>query len=192
MNKDRAATYLAQGLPHGQVASIMGCSPGYISQLMRDEGFKKKVEDLQASMQSSPEAEEGNIVAKYNGLEHHLLKAIHDSMANAELPQLVKALEVVGNRQDKIAQRKFVQQNPGAGAGGTQVYVQLTLPTHAIPAKPVIEMNKNAEVVAIDGRPMAPMASSNVAKMFAARKAVEELVSTEKELFHEPVSSQGH
>lgn len=176
MNKERAASYLGQGVPPGQVASIMGCTPAYISQLMKDEEFVKLVKKHEGVVDGTEEGEGKSIQAKYTGLEHQLIKAMGDALPNAELPAITRALEVVANRQEKAAMRK----NP-AGMGtdsgrGVSVHVTLTLPTHAIPAQPVIQVNEKNEVVAIDDRSMAPMSSNGVEAMFRRKKAVDAIV----------------
>lgn len=172
MNKERAASYLASGCSVGQVASIMGCSPGYIVQLQREDDFKLLVEKARAQNDGSLEAEQESIQSKYTGLEHQLIKAMADALPNAELPAITRALEVVATRQEKAAVRRLPAGHPANGrtGNGVQVTVQLMLPGHAIPAQPVIEYNAKNEVVAIDNKPMAPMSSSGVERMFKERK----------------------
>lgn len=172
MNKERAASYIASGCSVGQVASIMGCSPAYIVQLGQQEDFKLLVERAKAQNDGSPEKEQESIQAKYTGLEHVLIKAMADALPNAELPAITRALEVVATRQEKAAVRRLPAGHPANGriGNGVQVTVQLMLPGHAIPQQPVVEYNQKNEVVAIDGKSMAPMSSSGVEKMFKARK----------------------
>jgi hypothetical protein len=57
-----------------------------------------------------------------------------------------------------------VQPSP-FGAGNTQVVV-LNLPAHAIPP-PVIEVNANGEILAINKQNLAPMSSDGVKNLFS-------------------------
>lgn len=180
MNKERAASYLASGCSQGQVASIMGCSPGYIVQLLRDEDFVKLVEKFKAKNDGSEEKEQESIQQKYTGLEHQLIKAMGDALPNAELPAITRALEVVAQRQEKAAVRRLPAGHPANGQRvGNTVVVQLMLPGHAIPQQPTVEYNSKNEVVAIDNKPMAPMSSNAVEKMFKERKREEVLAKVQ-------------
>lgn len=187
MNKERAASYLASGCSQGQVASIMGCSPGYIVSLLKEEGFQKLVEQKKAQNDGSEEKEQESIQSKYTGLEHQLIKAMGDALGNAELPAITRALEVVATRQEKAAVRRLPAGHPANGQRvGNTVVVQLMLPGHAIPQQPVVEYNGKNEVVAIDGKSMAPMSSNAVEKLFKARRAEEAVVKlTEKKSLDE-------
>lgn len=187
MNKERAASYLASGCSQGQVASIMGCSPGYIVSLLKEEGFQKLVEQKKGENDGSEEKEVESIQQKYTGLEHQLIKAMGDALANAELPAITRALEVVATRQEKAAIRRLPAGHPANGQRvGNTVVVQLMLPGHAIPQQPVVEYNNKNEVVAIDGKSMAPMGSNAVEKLFKSRRAEEAVVKlTEKKSLEE-------
>jgi hypothetical protein len=176
MNKDRAAGYIAAGVGYSQVASIMGCTPAYISQLVKEEDFKLLVAKHQEKVDGTPEAEEVSISTKYLGLEHQLLKAMGDALPNAELPAITRALEVVATRQEKAAIRKLPAHAGGGNTSNLGITIQLTLPHHAIPAQPVIELNAKSEVVAIDHKPMSPMSSVGVEKLFRQRKAEASIV----------------
>lgn len=178
MNKERAAAYLGSGCTVSQVANIMGCSPGYIVQLNGDKEFQEMVEKARAKNDGSLEAEQESIQGKYTGLEHQLIKAIGEALPNAELPALTRALEVVATRQEKAAVRRLPAGHPTNGVRGTgnTVVVQLMLPGHAIPQQPTVEYNQKNEVVAIDGKSMAPMSSGAVEKMFKAKRAEEAVV----------------
>lgn len=176
MNKERAAAYLGQGVPPSQVASIMGCTPAYISQLVKDEDFMLLVEKHRSMVDGSAEAEETSLVAKATGLQHQIMKAIGESLTGAELPALTKALDTLSQVHDRIAQRKN-PANRGTDSGRVAVHVSLTLPAHAIQnVAPVIELNEKNEVVSIDHKPMAPMASNGVEKMFREKKALASIV----------------
>lgn len=169
MNKERAAAYIGRGVPAADTARIMGCSPGYISQLLKEDDFKLMVSKYMNEMDGSEKAEEESIHAKYVAAEHKILGSILSNVENAEFRDQVKALQVIADRQEKVLTRK----NPHAAVQPGQnlsVTVSLTLPQHAIPMKPVIELNERSEVVAIDNKPMAPMSSTAVASLFKRKK----------------------
>jgi hypothetical protein len=162
--KDKILNYLAAGLRPSQVASLVGCSPGYISQLAGEEEFK---EQLRAKMLDSIEPVEETMDKRYQGLESDLINAMRDTIPNSELPAITRALEVVSRIRSDTYQRK----NPLPQQGTTNVHiVQLTLPAHAIPAAPVIQMSSNGEILAINEQLLAPLSSDGVKDLFTRIK----------------------
>lgn len=167
--KDRIAFYLAEGLSAADTAGIVGCSPGYISQLLKDEDFRKGVEEKLANRKTTSDE---NLLNKYQGLEHKIIKAMGAQLENAELPHLTKALDSVVKAQEAALKRvnpALAQQNPQM----VQV-VQITLPAHAIPAVPVMTLNSQAEVIAIDNKPLSPMSTEGVKNLFSQLKSQKE------------------
>lgn len=175
MNKEKAAVLLGQGLTPSVVASVVGCSPAYMSQLMATEDFKLMVLANRTEAAKLPDDE--LITTKYVGMEHKLLQAMEQALPNAELPAITNALKVVAERQEKRASR--LQAPQVAEAGRTQVVVQIAMPQTAMPH---ILLNEKKEVIAIDNRPMAPMASSAVQNMFAVKRAEREQALQQKAL----------
>lgn len=158
--KDRIRAYLADGLTAAQTATIIGCSPAYISQLMKDEDFKASVA---AALIDNQKPVDEVLATRYTSLEHSIVQRMQEELPGAELPHLTKALEAVTKAQDM----KFKHKNPGLGNGNTiiQNVVSVSMPAHALP-KPVVQVNEKSEVVAIDNRPLAPMSSGGVRNMF--------------------------
>lgn len=175
MNKEKAAVLLGQGLTPSVVASVVGCSPAYISQLMATEDFKLLV--LSHRTESAKLPDDELITTKYVGMEHKLLQAMEQALPSAELPAITAALKVVAERQEKRASRLAAPAI--AEAGKTQVVVQIAMPQTAMPH---ILLNERKEVIAIDNKPMAPMASSAVQGMFAAKRAEREQELQQKAL----------
>lgn len=165
--RDRILNYLSSGIKPAQVATIVGCSPAYISQLVKDSGFQ---EELAALIADKPAlAEETDLDNKYVSLEHQILKSIEEALPGSELPALGRILDAVTKRQDMRANRK----NPIAvstqyGSIGVQI-VQLQLPDHAL-RHPVIELSDNKEILSINAKNLAPMASDAVKNLFSAIK----------------------
>lgn len=156
--RTRILNYLAQGVKPAQVASIVGCTASYISQLGKDEEFLKEL--AAARVETHKNVDEDKVLTnKYMAMEHRLLDSMEGAMALAELPAIVRALEVIGNRQEKRAQRLAAPVQPGNGI----TIVHISLPQHAVPE---YQINPQKEVVAIGGREINPMSSEGVRKLF--------------------------
>lgn len=168
--QERIIGFLAQGLRPAQIATIVGCTPSYISQLLGDDGpeeFKVALQDKAKELSASDDVEEKTVSTKYLSMEHTLLKTIENRLNEAEFPALVNALKVVGDRQEKRAQRRAGLLAP-QGANITQNIVNISVPAHALPE---FRINGNLEVTAIGDRIMAPMSSQAVRQLFQNRKA---------------------
>lgn len=168
--KDKIKAYLGDGLKPSQITSLVGCSPAYISQLLKDEDFKN---DVLALQQNSTRTDDEKLGTKYEALEHSIISEMMNAVGGQELPVLARALDSVVKAQDMKAARK----NPiPQGATSFVNIVSLTLPAHALQRDiPVITTNEIGEVIAIDDKPMAPMSSDGVKGLFAkmlAAKAV--------------------
>lgn len=173
--KDKILSYLASGLKASEVASILGCNPSYISNLLKDELFCKELEEIKINQ--PVDSEEITIDNKYLSLETQILKGMADAIIGAELPAMTRALEVVAKVRDSRYQRK----NPIAiNALGTSTYniVNLTLPVHALPPA-AIELNSQGEILALNGKAMAPMSSDSVKGLFDTMIKTKQLASIE-------------
>lgn len=160
MNHDRIINLLATGLKPAQVATIVGISPARLSQLAQDESFKlalaSKTEEL-----AKTDIEEVSLNAKYHAAEVALVNQVLEMAPLAELRDVVGALKVVGERQDK---RKLVT-NPvpvGDRVILNQV-IQLNLPQHATPE---LSLSQNREVIALGDKQLTPMSSEGVTNLF--------------------------
>lgn len=171
MNKERIAYYLAQNLLPSAVASIVGVTPSYISQLLKEVDFKLLIEQERAK--SVEESTEDTLLdSKYLGIEHKLLQTIEGQMGMASLSDLTRTLDVICRRQDQRAKQKAPIAPTPVGTVNQQFITNLILPGHAIPQQRqvAIEMNSEAEVIAIEGQPLAPMASASVQTLFQQMK----------------------
>lgn len=169
--KDRIKRLLASGLKASEVASIVGCSPAYVSQLLKDEDFRKSVEELMLSSQEE-QAEEVHIAKRYEKVEHKILNKMEEAIEGAELPQLTRALEVIGKRRDEAMRPKGITlMNPmgiGHVNGNVNVHVtQIALPSHELKRlAPQVQKNESNEIIAINNKPLAPMSSTGVKNIF--------------------------
>lgn len=164
MNTERVATLLASGLSVSSVASIIGVSPGRISQIKEEPGFS----DLYAGKVAETEtkdAEEVAISARYLEAEHLLLKQVIQMAPLSELRDVTAALRVVAERQEKSKMRT----NPIMQGGPVyNTVVQLSLPTHAVPE---LQFSATKEVISIQDRALTPLSSRGVVNLFAAMDA---------------------
>lgn len=176
IQQQRIAHFLAQGLKPAQICGIVGVTPSYISQLLSEDGpeeFKEFVKAETLEMASKVD-EDALLSAKYMSAEHKILKAIEDSIVMAELPVMIQALKVIGDRQEKRASRKAGLTSIAQMVSNNQTNITvLTLPAHAVPE---YEVNGQGQVVAIDGQGMSPLSSNGVKQLFAARKEGMKLV----------------
>lgn len=168
--KDQILEYLALGVKPAQVATIVGCTQAYISQLLKEDEFRAQLEAALAKP-TEETAGEKRLDAKYEALEHTLLENMQSALANAELRDITNALKVVGERQNQ----RRIQKNPGLAQPATQInVVSLTVPAYQSRPAPVIEMNSKQEVVAIGDVALAPMNSDGVKALFARLKGQNE------------------
>lgn len=163
--KERIIDFLAQGMKPSQVASIVGCTAGYVTQVSKDPSNEEKIREKQVAL--LPTLTEDKVLNnKYMAVEHTLLNQLESMAGMAEFRDVTRALEVVGNRQEKRLARLTA---PAGGSGsGTNVLINLTLPAHATLNLPSYQLNEKNEVISIGERAMAPMSSDAVKNLFAA------------------------
>ena len=178
--RDRIMEYLANGVKAARVASIVGCSPGYVSQLVNDPEFKAELEAKMTIQTAS--SSENSLDTKYDAVEHELMDAMSEALVGAELPAITHALRTVAD----IRLKKTMLKNPAPanplGAHNLTV-VNVTLPIHALRDNPVVELNSQGEILAINKTNLAPLSSDGVRNLFAKRMvergiAAKELVPT--------------
>lgn len=169
--KDKIKHYLIAGLKAAEISSILGCSAGYISQLLKDETFKAEVE---AGMLAGTATTETRMDAKYESLESKIIDNMGMAVEGAELNDLSRALDSITRAKvEKAKLRLPVYQGPQV----LQQVISISVPAHAL-AAPVMTLNDKSEVVAIDNKPMAPLSASGVKNLFEqlqARRAQNDL-----------------
>jgi transcriptional regulator with XRE-family HTH domain len=166
--KERIKNLLASNMKASDIATVVGCSPAYITQLWNNEDFRAEVEALRIANQTE-KTEEEHIDNRLQNLTHKILNNIERTLPEAELPQLTRALEVVGKMQiEKKRDRAPVVATP---AGGNIYITQIALPQHALNhTPPVVQVNEKNEIIAIDNKPLAPMSSVGVKNIFQQMK----------------------
>ena len=171
--KERIKNLLINGLSASEISTVVGCSPSYISQLIKDEDFKREVNEGKMAAQAS-RTEEEHIDNRYQTLEHKILSSVEDSLAEATLGEKVRALEMI----DKRTENRYRRKNPVPTTPGVAIQmnvVSLSLPAHAVAKNnPVIQMNEQSEIVAIDNKALAPMSSDGVKNLFSQISAAQQ------------------
>lgn len=171
--RERIMKLLIGGLKASEIISIVGCTPAYISQLLSDPDFRQEVE-AGMMLAATEKKEEDHIDTRYQNTEHKLLTAMEASLVSGEasLGEISRALEVVGKRREA----KRIALQPASNVSPTQInIISLTLPTHAIPNhRPVVELNNQQEIIAIDAKPLAPMSSNGVKNLFEKMAAAKQ------------------
>jgi len=163
VNKDKAIDLLSMGVRPGQVASILGVSPGRISQLLNEPEVKQAIEEKQLSS-IEENREEEVIKAKELAVKNNILNALSSRSDEASFMELAKTYEI-------IARCESFRKNT-LPMGGTQVFngqvVQVALPMQALREfqQLAIQRTSEKEIIAIEDRELAPMSSQNVAALF--------------------------
>lgn len=170
--KERIKQYLADGLKPAQIASVVGCSPAYISQLIKDPDFLTAVEALKSEQNKGGDQ---ILETKYEALESQIVSEISNRLGEAEFPHLTKALEAVTKARESKDKRRDPSRYTSTP---TVTVVPIYVPPHALQA-PVMQLNEKAEVVAIDNKPLAPMSSDGVKNLFSQIQAKKEALQND-------------
>lgn len=176
MNQLAIIKYLAQGLMQEQVASIVGCTPGYISQLVKQQEVIEQIEyyKLQYTQSEKDKQEEED---QYTRLAKKARLHLEDNMPYAEYKDVLKLLEILEKRKEvKIpTQQTNIQQN----------VTILQVPAAAVPE---FTVNSNNEVIGLGDQSLAPMSAQGVRQVFNDYKAKEEEKKRQKEKEAEEVT----
>lgn len=160
--RERIKNLLIGGMRASEIASVVGCSPSYVSQLVKDPEFRKAVEDGTMAA-ASERKEEEHLDIRYQNTEHKLITAMENTMVDASLGEITRALEVVARRREA----KRAVAIPASNGVTIHNVVSLMLPSHAVQNhSPVVSLNGNKEIIAIDAQPLAPMSSTGVKNLF--------------------------
>lgn len=165
----KIAHYLANGLRPAQVASMVGVTPGYISQICKagvaeNEAFLAHLEEEKRLALESYNQEE-TLGLQYQALEAKALRAIDDSLSAGTLIEQIKVLEAL-NKRDAL-RRQAAAPMAGTSAVANINVVQISMPRHLLEQQlPEVVMNEQRQVISVQGKSMAPMPSDLVKAMF--------------------------
>ena len=176
--QDRIAGLLVQGMKPAMVASIVGCDPSYISQLLKDEAFLYHLQSLNTELEAGEAPLEADVedrkqetlflADKMLAAEHHALDKILKEMPYLSGRDAVVALDVIGKRKDATLAQAFGPKGilPSAipAPGHTTVQVTLTVPNICIPE---LTLSSNNEIISIGERSVAAMPTATLKQMLA-------------------------
>ena len=147
--KERIKELLGAGLSNSVVASAVGMTEGYISQLLSDETFAAEVQTMRlTALTDAKERDRG-----YDRIEDKLLDRLSDTIDTLVRPrEIASILHVVNN-----AKRRATPAEMGAVAA--QTIVNLNLP-NVVAAK--FTVNTTNQVVEVEGRSIATMPAKAV------------------------------
>lgn len=149
--------YLVQGVSETDIAGIVGCSIGYVSQVKARPDFAELAEEQAAAVQASEQ--EKLQAKKYTSLEDKILTTLEEQLPFAEFNEVTRLLEILHKRKG-IGKPAVVVNNNNDNRTQTVV---LSVPQAAVPE---IQLNANREVIGIDGQSLAPMGSMGVKALF--------------------------
>lgn len=133
------------------VASAVGCTPAYISQLLSEEAFATEVATLRcADITSLKERDD-----KYDALEDQLLRKLSDIVPMMFRPrEIIHALATINNAKRRAAELV-------SGGANSPITINQTVVLQ-LPSKTVntFELNKHNEIISIDDQPLVGMPSS--------------------------------
>lgn len=120
--RDKAIQLLGDGTKPVQVASALGVSESYISQLLtQDKEFMAKVAELRFTNLANASARDG----KYDAMEDKLLERMEELIPWLQKPrEVLAAIAVINN-----AKRRGQTGSAGGGVGEVGTRVTLSLPT---------------------------------------------------------------
>jgi len=156
VKSEKIVAFLAQGVAPTKICEIVDCTESYISQVKAEEGFGDKLALAKKKYERTKQEED--IEDKYIKLESKVLTQIEDAIPFAEFGELTRAMETLIRRR---------QQNAPAGIvhGGNKT-VNITMISVPQAALPEVILNSEREMIAVNGKSLAPMSSSHVRSMF--------------------------
>lgn len=170
INTDRIIQLLGSGLSAEIVATAVGCEPSYVSQLLSDEEFAKKVSELRVvNLQAATNRDN-----KWNEIEDKLLDKLSASVEYLIKPRdIIQTLAVVNSakRRGASAQENITVNN---------TVVNLTLPRTAVHNFTVNSLN---QVIGVNEQSLLTIPSGNVKSLLnkAATMLPQDLAGTEKQ-----------
>lgn len=152
-------SFLAAGVAPSIAASATGCDPSYVSQLLENEQFKEELYKRSAKELEKDIQHDSSIEA----VEAKALAAIEQ-----KLPFIRTAAEAakIFSILNSAKKRAIAPANP-VDAGGLST-VTFVLPRAALRSIE-LKMNTQQQVIEVEGRTMAPLPSSQLPAILAAR-----------------------
>lgn len=151
--KDKIMALLAVGTPATQVATAVGVTDGYISQLLSDPEFSREL-----AIKKVEKAGEGlEIDDRYTELEKLALTQAEKVIPfETRLPAILRTLQVANS-----AKRRTGLQGPG-NTGEAAVYVNIQLPESA---RVSFVKAADGQVIEVAGRSLATLPTSKLSEL---------------------------
>lgn len=164
--KDQIVQYAARGFDSVKISEIVGCSESYVSQVRAE--LAVDIELAQKRLKRS-EAEE-KLEDEYVKLEESVLAQAKENLPFAEFRDLTMMMNALIARKQKLPSSLSIVHNTQ-----NNNYTVLQVPARRV--QPEITFNQNKEMIAVDGKSLAPMPSEGVKSLF---KRIEEKKVVEK------------
>lgn len=152
--------YLAHGIPHSQIATALGITPGRVTQLAEEE----RVISAVAIRKEEIAAEGMTELAELNGIKKNLVSRISELANYTEsLSEAVNAYE----KLEKITSTKMGQSSEESGVKTiilqAPIFIQNALPSEVV-------LDSRNRIASIKGRSMAQMPTQGVLKILRGEK----------------------
>lgn len=169
----RALEYLGKGLKPGQVATILGISPGLVSQFLSDETFKLAVEDRLAVRSLAVQKRN----ERYDMLEDKIVDQLEKNISFIYKPmEMVAALKAINGLERR--QQDSVDQ----GSGLDKKVVVLQLPAFMLTNVTNVQISADSQIVEVNGEEMRTMGTTNVGKLLEKHREAKKNAEVVSEL----------
>lgn len=155
--KDKIKELLGMNIPANVVATAVGVSESYISQLLSEETFAKEVAELRIAYTTANAARDRNYDSIEDSLIERLTEQLESPLKFTKTSELLAAIRVINS-----AKRRAAPQELSSQLAQTNI-VQLQLPEGSEFAAKFI-VNKENQVLEIAGRSIATMGAKAVVK----------------------------
>ena len=157
VNIEQVKELLGNGLAVETVASAVGCSPSYVTQLMSDDVFSGEVAALRVNNLSANTTRDRSI----DKIEDEIIKRLGDAVANHMIykPQeLLRTFQVLNS-----AKRRGANAGDGANIQKTEII------TLILPARPAEQftITPQGTVVDVGGQSLVSMSANELLKKLA-------------------------
>lgn len=153
-SQDRIRDLLGQGLTNEIVASAVGVTPSYISQLMGDKEFAGEVARLRLASVSA----DINRDKKLDNIEDKLITSLEQVV---DMGGIRKPREILTAVQVLHQLKRRVPAIPTTAGDGHTTIINLTMPTQVIAQ---FKANAQGEVVTVDGQSTISMNAATLLK----------------------------
>lgn len=157
VDRDKVIEMLSRGYSHSVVAAAVGCTDGYISQLVSEDEVRSTISSKRLALLERHVDTDDSV----DDLEVTALRKLHQLMPSIVDPMKALRIFQVANS----AKRKTVE--PTATGDSKGVTVVVNLPAVAMTQ---FKLSTDKQVVEVDGRSMTTLPSNILTRKLAERK----------------------